>query len=1025
MTLSMQQLRSRLSSEFSDLEQIDESVVCFTRRLDDRPFAVCYIDISDDLPSSSENLDVYQDKIIGKRYFHGATSLQWNNYLYFVVDAQKAVAGALQETKYLIERDRKYARKFVIAEEELDSAITPLSLHSAEKQVYSGILTTWINLLAHANLDRAVLNDESLPRRLELIEASYGQDASRIPTAITIRTGRKEPFLATLELQKFRAFPVHRRFDFGKVNLFCGANGTGKTSILEAIELAYCGSSKRNPKANEPYRFHVTFADETSETVTERRPASIFRARNLAWYGQAEVRTNRLYQSFSQFNFLNTDAAVGLAESTDTFEEDLSRLLVGPETSKTWREVGRTADKLGDKIRELEAVRNQANLELASINRQLTASSEQEQESDAIYTRLTELVERAVWPLPRGGSEKSVARLIKPLVELDALVKQAVACEWAGSPLTLEKLERYARQTAETCSTAADHIRRLNELIREEDSQVETLAGLERMTNDVAKMSRLLAAGVPKKTVDLERLDATVLNSRRLLEGHSFSDFPELLQGRRNNTVAELLDGVAAERELAREKLKDAEGQYSNFAALRNEAVALSQQLRAIASRLLDGLAPPDICPLCHTEFPRGQLSEHIRADVDHEIEGKVSRLLREVSSCKEQLESIHKAESLAKWISTYCERSQQPPSITVGNVLEAIAETRRQLRALERDVTQRRDELIALQHNGLDIESYRELLPRIVQFTGTTEPLSSETVEQMRIRLEAEEARARSSIENARSAIRDTRKRAKESLNIRTTDDESYNSVLATMRERIAMANGLLQRLSGFRVRFPWADDMTFSELLIITTSIREVAGEFQSALTRERNASKVLAEASSRKQQIEKQLAGLNSRIKRLRDALDVLVKIQTEYPLSGAMENALQQNRDAIEAIFGRMHSPAEFSGLGDKITTLIRKKDGESASLQQISTGQRAAFALSIFLAQNALLRAAPPIILIDDPIAHVDDLNCLSFLDYLRDVVVTGERQVVFATASEKLAALFERKFDFLGEEEFRRYDLRR
>jgi ABC-type cobalamin/Fe3+-siderophores transport system ATPase subunit len=64
-------------------------------------------------------------------------------------------------------------------------------------------------------------------------------------------------------------------------------------------------------------------------------------------------------------------------------------------------------------------------------------------------------------------------------------------------------------------------------------------------------------------------------------------------------------------------------------------------------------------------------------------------------------------------------------------------------------------------------------------------------------------------------------------------------------------------------------------------------------------------------------------------------------------------------------------------------------------------------------------------LIDDPIAHVDDMNCLSFLDYLREVAISGERQIVFATASDKLAALFSRKFDFLGESEFKRYDLTR
>jgi DNA repair protein SbcC/Rad50 len=101
------------------------------------------------------------------------------------------------------------------------------------------------------------------------------------------------------------------------------------------------------------------------------------------------------------------------------------------------------------------------------------------------------------------------------------------------------------------------------------------------------------------------------------------------------------------------------------------------------------------------------------------------------------------------------------------------------------------------------------------------------------------------------------------------------------------------------------------------------------------------------------------------------------------------------------------------------------DGSEAKLSEISTGQRAAFALSIFLAQNAQLTVAPPVVLIDDPIAHVDDLNSLSFLDYLRELALTGRRQIYFATANDKLTTLFERKFDFLGEERFRRFDLRR
>jgi chromosome segregation protein len=68
--------------------------------------------------------------------------------------------------------------------------------------------------------------------------------------------------------------------------------------------------------------------------------------------------------------------------------------------------------------------------------------------------------------------------------------------------------------------------------------------------------------------------------------------------------------------------------------------------------------------------------------------------------------------------------------------------------------------------------------------------------------------------------------------------------------------------------------------------------------------------------------------------------------------------------------------------------------------------------------------APPVMLIDDPIAHIDDLNALSFLDYLREIANSGRRQIFFATANDKIATLFERKFDFMGRD-FKRIDLHR
>jgi len=217
--------------------------------------------------------------------------------------------------------------------------------------------------------------------------------------------------------------------------------------------------------------------------------------------------------------------------------------------------------------------------------------------------------------------------------------------------------------------------------------------------------------------------------------------------------------------------------------------------------------------------------------------------------------------------------------------------------------------------------------------------------------------------------------------------------------------------------------EEQPLSDLNTNVKLVRKSLSEVQIAITNETKAIVVASEASKRREEIKRQLSGLEPRITRFRDVEVVFKDILEKHSLGSAMEAALQKNKAAIDEIFRRIHSPAEFSGLRD-MTTLIRK-NGELANLQQISTGQRAALALSLFLAQNAQLRSAPPLMLIDDPIAHVDDLNCLSFLDYLREVALSGERQIIFATANEKLAALFQRKFDFLGDSEFKRYDFER
>ena len=120
--LSLTKLRDRMRPRFPDVEQVEESVIRFTRRLEDRPFAVYYVDISPNLPSTLEALTSYQDRVIGKRYFDGRKSLQWSNYLYFIVADEQSTTDAVSKARELIEQDRTYARKRVITEKRAQNA---------------------------------------------------------------------------------------------------------------------------------------------------------------------------------------------------------------------------------------------------------------------------------------------------------------------------------------------------------------------------------------------------------------------------------------------------------------------------------------------------------------------------------------------------------------------------------------------------------------------------------------------------------------------------------------------------------------------------------------------------------------------------------------------------------------------------------------------------------------------------------------------------------------------------------------
>ena len=326
------------------------------------------------------------------------------------LNSDKFASGEVRKAKELIERDRNYARKFVITEEDLESILTPSVVAPADSTPHANVLTVWTEILTETGLDKVILCDDDLPTRLKLIESSHSAPTVKPKAQRRTRAITAESSIRSLDLNKYRSYPLQRNFTFGTVNLIFGANGSGKTALLEAIEFFYCGKNKRNPKARPLYEMVGDFADGRSEVVTANRSLQVFRDRNLVWYGQPETNTQNLFQSFAQFNFLDTDAAVSLADSASRIEDDLSKLLVGPDASKTWRDIERVFEAVVPKMRDLRSLEAQIKEELTVLDIQIKESSGMPMESDSICIRLEEMINRVGWKVDKA------TRINRPLI---------------------------------------------------------------------------------------------------------------------------------------------------------------------------------------------------------------------------------------------------------------------------------------------------------------------------------------------------------------------------------------------------------------------------------------------------------------------------------------------------------------------------------------------------------------------------------------------------------------------------------
>ena len=1012
--INAQRVEAILKNRYPNLEYVGNGVFRGVDRFGERDYAVRYFDLNDQLARAAVSLKSYQEEVLSRMYFSSdvATDLRWNHYLYFVTSEEEARGGEFGRLKATIEADREYARKRVIQEDEIAPLLADAGTPQAVRTMPVDLATTWSEELSQHKLNFILDSDISVPEAVRRIVAgttdTLGQNIAPV-SLLSSEQAAVDSFIHSLDITGFRSHPEQKVHELGRVNLIVGSNGVGKTSLLEAIEFAYCGTNRRESPVLPKTSVMLDFGD-TGEKLVSTTNTTRLRARHSSWYAKTDLKNATIQDSFGKFNFLDTDAAVELSVTSSSAQigDDVTRLVLGAE-----------AERLGDRLRR---VLKQLQDELKGFRRDNTANQRLKEASqkrldhlktipklsDSLFLELLTATRALGWirpPVEKGQLDAFRDELQKATSAITLIRRSlidALHSNFNDAQLMLASLEDEARK-AETLDQRARAARLAqSNAHREAQSTSASITATESLLPYArTEFSRLI-----QETQDLQgRVRAS---SARLASTASLIDMKQI-EMYLSHPLAAVIASATSQVEEYRRRLESARLSLQGFEKSQSAMAVLKQRLLGTAQELLQNQVDPNHCPLCKTEFDEDQLLTRMMSDVESSVSEHAAMLQAAILFESDQLEKSEVTLAILMPVKSFVGNPDQ--LITVGEALRLIDEEKSTLEQDRYDLDLSLSKIQQLSAEGLSSEdlSQKLLIAGLPELRSLDELLQVQ-VEQKDL-LNAYQAAATSALEEL-NEVRQESEALAARLSIEVLDDtEQFAQVIRKQSLDLDAALGARQTLTSILT----VDAESTTDYFVFNlAAMRQMLINVATAEAVEASNDTEFNEEASNLSELDTKIDELDTQIKRAVEADAVLADL-AQLRSGGELTNQiLTENAAEIARTFASIHMPNEFELKTDQgRLAIIRRSNGAEVELNQMSTGQRAAFALSLFLAMNGRLQSGPPILIFDDPVAHIDDINMLSFLDHLRDLAISGSRQIFFATADNKLAGLFRHKFRFL------------
>lgn len=1032
--MNIDEVRTIVRDRFGKVDQQRDGVLKASSYLGDSPFSLWLFDCTQSIAGAGFDLSAYQEELLRNEFYRITGSLQWNLYCCFLCDEDRLAGLEVSGIVGDIERDTTYARKFVRTPAMLRKDFTSISAiaKSATSDLPEDIAALWQRKLADNGL-AVVYSGLPYTETVRRIKSGESVDEMESGYMSAEQSEMRVDAIDAIDLDCFRKRPRRRQFEFAQCNLIYGVNGAGKTSLLEGIEAWMCGRHRRNVDVPIlPNCLKIKLQGSTEWQPGPVANQALYRQRDHAWYGNYQARKNDLYANFARFSFFDADAAARLEISDDDreIEHALSQLVLGETATMIAERMKKILPMLQKEEREASRTIQNAQESMKSAEDAIASLQVPTETRRLAYEKLTEQILSAGWrAVPPQDSADGCLALLATLNRLKARVDSLlVDLSWIENPsiAIVEKERRALAACTASFKTIQKETAALKKQQEESARNTDTFGKWRELLQRCLEYVQAGATGLLNNAGEkagVEQRKKCLTTAAEALANIDITQFEGVAE-----TGEEMAVRVRRDLDQHSENTAKARQAVASFESIHGRIEALLSEIRARAQELLSASPETTICPVCGATYGEGDLQKRLQHQAMHVSTPELQQAHSELAKLQKQKERLSRVlRDLDTLLSIGRDTMglSAPTAEPVSKLIASITFLERGIAQCDIDISRLENDRAQLHAKGFNVEELRYLYGEL---SHLSQNVSLDDEAQLRRQLEEMTSKQKASSEQVDLCTKALAASEAKIQAVLTQYAAAGDATVETVTTRMAKVSGVIERLGEITEALALNDSRPFTDVAVDLDSLRQASEGFIRLKQQEESVVQVIIENKKKiavsKSTLEREGPGCE----RLRLAIAALEDLKSEHSAENYLESFFSENLRQISDLFCAMHAPHDFCDIvwqpdNPMAIRAVRKFTNAACSVAELSSGQRNALALAIFLTMNSKITQAPSLILLDDPVAHVDDLNIVSFLDCLRELLSGHNRQLFFATASAKTAHLFTRKFDYLGEEAFRSYRL--